>query len=451
MKLIQQQVQQLNQQQLLSVELLQMGVQELDAYLRELAQENPLVDLEDTASPPEPTDTDQLLGRLTWLEDNDRQNCYYQHVDTEDLDPLAQVGTSGGLEETLVRFVSRQLFRQHTSVQLTRRVCYLAACLDHNGYLSQPLPELAAAFGCSTADMNEALMMLHTLEPAGIGARDLSQCLELQLMRIGESDPALAIVRSHLPALAKGQFHAISKALSISQEQVRQAAAMIRELEPRPGAIFDTPEPVRYIQPDVLVVEEDGHFVPRLRTQDQARLKMNPYYMDLLKTSGDSEVRTYLQSKLHQVESVLFAINQRESTLQRCAKALVDRQQDFFRVGPAALRPVTMREIAEELEIHESTVSRAVREKFVQCAHGVFPLRYFFSSNTSASESGTQVSTAAAQAVLKSIIAEEDKQHPLSDQQLSERMAQAGCPISRRTVSKYRDELNIPNASGRRI
>lgn len=453
-ELLQQQAQQLTHQQLQGLELLQMSTQELDEYIRGLAQENPMIDLDDTTSQKECNNEDcsnSMLDRLKWLEDNDRQNRFYQRIDQDELDPLTQVGTSGGLEETLVRFVSRQLFRRGTSQEVTDRVCYLAACLDQSGYLSCPIEDLAAAYGAPVPLMQEALTVLRGLEPAGIGAVSLSQCLELQLKRIGCDGPALAIVQAHLESLSRGQFHAIAKALSISQEAVRQAAALIRELEPRPGAVFDSPSPIRYIQPDVLVVEENGRFLAQVRSHEQAGFQVNPYYLNLLEHSDDSEVRTYLSEKFRQVKELRSAIAQRESTLQRCAQALVEQQQDFFRLGAAALRPMTMRSIAAQLEVHESTISRTVREKFLQCKQGVFPLRYFFSSVASGSAGGTESSGAAARAVVQELIAAEDKAHPLSDQQLAERMAQMGCPISRRTVAKYREELHIPNTSSRRI
>lgn len=451
-ELVQQQVQQLSHQQLQSIEILQMGTQELDAYIRELAQENPMVELDEyTPADESQSDSSTLIGQLRWLEDNDRQNLYYQRMDPDELDPMARVGTSGGLEETLVRFVSRQLFRLGTGQELSARVCYLAACLDRNGYLTAPLDELSSAYGVPAAKMSEALELLRSLEPAGIGADSLGKCLELQLERIGETGPALSIVRNHLELLAKGQFHAISKALSISQDKVRQAAALIRELEPRPGAVFESSDPVCYIRPDITVAEENGVFVAHSRKAEREPFHISPYYLELLGSSHDSEVRSYLQGKLSQAKNVLFSIDQRESTLQGCAQALVERQQDFFRLGAAALRPMTMHDIAAQLGIHESTVSRTVRDKFLQCKQGVFPLRYFFSAAASGAVSSGDTSGAAARAMVQALIEAEDKAHPLSDQQLSDQMALAGCPISRRTVAKYRDELMIPNTSGRRI
>ena len=451
MELIQSQVQRLSQQQLQGVELLQMSAQELESYLRELSQENPVVELEAHFAPAQESPREEdLLRRLRWLEDNDRQNHYYQHIDEEELDPLVRVSGTGGLEETLVRFISRQLDRLGVEEELDRAVRYLAACLDGGGYLRFSLEELSGQTGIPLSRMKQALALLHSLEPAGVGAADLSQCLELQLLRIGEEGPALAIVRDHLEALAKRHYRAIASALGITVEQVREAEGIIRELEPRPGAVFEQPEQVAYIQPDVFVAEEEGRFVARTRGGERPPFRISAYYRDLLSQSGEQEVREYLTGKLRQAEGVLWAIGQRERTLLRCAQAITERQQDFFRLGPQALVPLRMADVAQELGVHESTVSRSIREKYLQCARGVYPMSYFFSRSATADQSGAAVGGTAARALLKQLLDQEDKSRPLSDQKLSEEMERQGCPISRRTVAKYREEMNIPGASGRK-
>ena len=451
MELIQSQVQRLSQQQLQGVELLQMSAQELESYLRELSQENPVVELEEHFAPAQESPREEdLLRRLRWLEDNDRQNHYYQHIDEEELDPLVRVSGTGGLEETLVRFISRQLDRLGVEEELDRAVRYLAACLDGGGYLRFSLEELSGQTGIPLSRMKQALALLHSLEPAGVGAADLSQCLELQLLRIGAEGPALAIVRDHLEALAKRHYRAIASALGITVEQVREAEGIIRELEPRPGAVFEQPEQVAYIQPDVFVAEEEGRFVARTRGGERPPFRISAYYRDLLSQSGEQEVREYLTGKLRQAEGVLWAIGQRERTLLRCAQAITECQQDFFRLGPQALVPLRMADVAQELGVHESTVSRSIREKYLQCARGVYPMSYFFSRSATADQSGAAVGGTAARALLKQLLDQEDKSRPLSDQKLSEEMERQGCPISRRTVAKYREEMNIPGASGRK-
>lgn len=449
MELQQTQSQQLSQRQLYSVELLRMSTLELDAYVRELAQENPVIEGEEVPPPPQRKEGDEALGRLRWLEDNDRQNWFYQQLSDDELDPLARVGTGGGLEETLVSFLSRQLSRKKPEAELGRLVEYLIRCLDDDGYLRVPLEELSQQGNIPLARLEEALALLRTLEPAGVGAADLSQCLALQLERIGETGPALAIVRDHLDLLARRHYRAIAGKLEITVAQVEEALRTIRELDPRPGAVFQRLDQVHYPQPDLVAETRDGQILVRPARPERPPFRVSWYYQNLLEQTEDPEVRAYLTEKLRQAENVLWAVGQRESTLLRCAQVIVERQADFFKKGPEGLVPLRMGEVAQVLELHESTVSRAVREKYLQCARGLFPLQYFFSRAAGSQEGGP--SATAARKLLLQLIKEEDKSRPLSDQQLCQCLEQEGCVISRRTVAKYREELGLPSAAGRKI
>ena len=283
-----------------------------------------------------------------------------------------------------------------------------------------------------------------------MGAENLAQCLELQLQRIHAQGPVLDIVRDHLEALAKRHYRAIASKLSISVEEVQQAERMIRELEPRPGAPFEQPGQVQYILPDVFLEEEDGVLVAKLRGGERPPIQVSSYYRTLLKQSDDREVKTYLTEKLRQADGVLRALEQRDSTLRRCAQCIANWQREFFREGPRMLRPMRLADVAQELGLHESTISRAVREKYLQCSRGVYPMSYFFSRSATTQTGGAEVGAAAAKALLGRLVEREDKEHPMSDQKLCEAMAELGCPISRRTVAKYREDLNIPSASGRK-
>ena len=449
MELQQLQVQKLTQQQLQSVELLQLSTLELEHYIQELALENPMVEPEERAAAA-PDRGEELVNRLHWLEDNDRQNHFYQSMSEEELDPLARVGTEGGLEETLQRFVLRQIDRLPLDRSTARCVQCLACFLEDDGYLRVGLEEISKNTRIPVKQLEQGLDILQSLDPPGVGAETLSQCLVLQLERRREVGPALAVARDCLELLAKRRYRAIGEKLGLTLAQVQQAEERIQQLEPRPGMMFQRPEQVAYIQPDVFVEEQDGHFVARVRQRERPMFRINSYYRDLLKQSSDREVREYLGGKLHQAEHVLWAIGQRESTLQRCAQVIVERQNEFFWRGPMALMPLRLVDVAQEVGIHESTVSRAVREKYLQCQRGVYPLSYFFSRRAAGEEQASSMGAAAARELLRRLIEEEDKTCPLSDQKLCERMAQEGCPLSRRTVAKYRDELNIPGASGRR-
>lgn len=270
MKLLQSQVQRLSLHQLQSIELLQLSTQELEAYIRELSLDNPLVEPEEITPSPEAKPEDDLLRKLRWLEDNDYQNRFYQRMDDEELDPLAQLSTEGGLEETLFRFLSRQIHQLKLDEGTAQVVRYLAACLDDNGYFRVPLQELSESSSIPISKLEECLAILRRLEPAGVGAADLSQCLELQLRRIHETGPALDIVRDYLPLLAKRHYRDIAAKLNITQEQVLQAEKLIQELDPRPGAVFQRPDQIPYILPDVFVEEdEEGRLIARTRHRER--------------------------------------------------------------------------------------------------------------------------------------------------------------------------------------
>lgn len=444
--------QQLSQQQIQSIEILQMSALELEQYLQNLAEENPVVDIERGEYSESASKADDALRRMKWLEDGDYQNRYYVSAESDALDPFYQVGSAGGLDETLSSFLRRQLQRLHLEPAMLELVDYLIFCLDDDGYFRIPLAELASELKVPLFRLASALNILRSLEPAGVGAETLSQCLELQLTRAKYSGPALDIVREHLDSLSRHHYREIAGKLSIPVEQVHAARQVIQSLAPRPGILFSAEEQIPYIQPDLYVVETDGRLTAYARQEHASSFNINGYYRDLYAECADAETREYLAEKLRQAESVRNAIQRRDSTIQRCAQAIVDHQQAFFCHGPKALRPLLMTDIAQELDLHESTISRTIREKYLQCAHGVFPLRYFFVNSTvTAPEEEQAASATAAKILLQTVISQENKTRPLSDQKIAEQMEKLGCPISRRTVSKYREELNIPSTFGRKL
>ena len=445
LEMSQKQTLKLSPQMLQSMEILQMSALELGAYIQELVQENPAAELSD---PPAAEDgSEELWRRIQSLADQDNQNRQYISAVREELDPLARVGTDGGLGDTLLLHLTRQLERSRASTLVLRGAQFLAACLDEDGYLREDLPGLAQAARLPAAVLEEGLTLLQSLDPPGVGARNLAQCLALQLRRRGEEGPALAIVQSHLERLARRQYRAIAQALGISQEEVLKAERTIQSLNPRPGAPFAGREEPGYLFPDLLAVERDGRLTVICQDAYLPGLRLSPYYCALCQRTGDQEVKQYLTEKIHQVQTAVQAVEQRRATLLDCAGVIVQRQEDFFRSPGGSLVPLRLSDVAQALSIHESTVSRAVREKYLQCSRGVYPLSFFFSRQVGTGEGG---SVYQAKDRLFRLVEEEDKTRPLSDQKLSQLLTAEGFPISRRTVAKYRDELGLPSASGRR-
>ena len=437
--LILKQTQTLSPQQRQSVEILQMSSLELTDYLQELALENPVLEI--TAGPgedPAPAQS-SLAQRLEWLTQQDGQNRAYASAARERLDdPLERVGDGGGLEETLERHLLWQLSGQDLPDGPLAAAQFLCLCLDRDGYLRDPLDQLAQAAHMPMDDMEAGLAQLQALDPAGVGAKDLAQCLALQLQRQGADPLALSVVQSQLHHLARGQYGAIAKALNASQEQVREACTRIRALDPRPAAQFAARERPAYLVPDLEIHMEQGQPVAVLSAARVPSLQLSGYYQSLLAETEDQEVKDYLDQKVKQAQWAVRAVEQRQSTLLRCAQYIAARQQAFF-TGMGSLAPLKLSDMAQALDLHESTVSRAIREKYIQCSRGLLPLRRFVT-----------VSGGRTQDLLRRFLEEEDKAHPLSDQQLCLMLEEAGCPTARRTVAKYREELGIPSSTARK-
>lgn len=444
------QTQTLSPQMVQSMEILQMGSQELLEYIEEAVQENPVLEAAETYDRAD--EFSVLRRKLEWLESTDAQNRYYHQQDSEnDADPLVNYGGTEEGDESLYFYVLSQLQVLDLPSGLMSAARYLVESLNGNGYLDEPLAELAAEFGADMSVMEQALTVVQGLEPAGIAARSLSECLCLQLQRHRE-DTSLAqkIALGQLDALSKNRYPFIAKELGVALDAVREACDLIRSLNPKPGTGFAAREHLTYINPDIFVVSFPDHF--ELLTNDYffPSLRLSGYYKSLMGETEDQEVKEYLTDKVRQAKWVVRSIEQRRSTLMNCAECILDVQEAFFRKGPGHLVPMGLADVAEKLGVHESTVSRAIKDKYIQCSQGVYPLSYFFSRSLGGSQGEGGASPDAAKALLKKLVAGEDKKKPLSDQKLCALMAGQGCQLSRRTVAKYRDELGIPPTTGRK-
>ena len=426
--------------------VLQMGVQELRDYVEDSLQENPVFEL------PEPGEemlADQSFAKkLEWLEAGDRQDAYYQGQDEEDSkkDPLSRMGCYLSDENDLSRFVLSQFIGTKLEPEVLQAVELLCDRLDDDGFLSEDPAELAASLGVSDAVIFRALTELQAADPAGVGARNLTECLCLQIERhAGDHRLARTIVQQYMEELAHSRYGVISKKTGASEALVREECALIRSLNPRPGTGFSRRENLSYITPDVLVLPgQDGKLEVEVNGGGLPKLNISHYYSSLLLETPDEEVRSYLSEKLNQARSIVESIQQRQNTLLRCAQQIVAAQEEFFQKGSGHLRPLEMQQVADAMGVHKSTISRAVKDKYLQCPQGIYPMSWFFSREVG--EGGASAETA--KQLLRQLVEEETK--PLSDQKLSEELTRRGCAISRRTVAKYREELGIPAASGRK-
>ncbi len=438
----------LSPQMIQTLQVLQMGSQELLNYVESAAQENPVLEL---ADPPR-EDQNHLLGEATWLE-REGQPPYFRQERQDAADEFPRdCGAVEEESETLQEVLVEQIIPMHLPPQLHRAAILLIESLDSAGRLDEPLFDIAAATGVPEPLLEQALHLLQQLDPAGIAGRNLGETLCLQLRRIHHplQHIALDIARNHLEDVARFHYGLIAKKLRCSLSQVKEACDLIRTLNPRPAAAYAPIQKTVYLIPDVTVLP--GPNGPELQCNDSffPTLHINGYYTRMLREDpNNEEVQTYLAGKIRQAKQVIKAVEQRRSTLLRCAQYLLHAQQAFFEKGPGHLVPLTLSDAAQALDLHESTVSRAMQNKYLQCTYGAFPLSYFFSRSVG-STTTQDTSADSAKALLKKLIDEEDRSKPLSDQKLCTMMAQRGCAISRRTVAKYRDELGIPSTAGRR-
>lgn len=324
--------------------------------------------------------------------------------------------------------------------------------LDADGFLRQPLEELRAMLpGVSPDELETALRIVQTLEPAGIAARDLGECLSLQLQAFDRETPgrdlAILIATQHLELMAARDQNRLVNAVRRPQEEVRTAIELIRGLDPRPGSKVGTFEP-RAIVPDVIVRKDKKRWVVTVNHAIYPRIRVNQQYADYFRHArgGDS---TVLAQHLQEARWLVRNLEQRFLTIQRVAEAVVARQKNFFEYGDLAMRPLTLREIADELSLHESTVSRATSHKYMATPRGVIAFKRFFSRQL-ATTSGGSCSATAIRALLREFIAAEDRRNPLSDVQLTELLADRGVKVARRTVTKYRRAMQLPAVDFRR-
>lgn len=435
------QTQKLSPQRIQSMEILQMGTQELQSHVEKALLENPALDLENRE---QKNDRPELLQKMDWLIASDRQNRWY-HKD-ELIDPISLIAAPD--EESLYDHLRSQLDTERLPARLSLAVDCVLAGLNGNGYLEESTEELSARCGQPVTVVSRAEELVRGLEPAGVAARTLSECLSLQLTRSGEYGLALTIAQNFLEDMAKNHYNRIAKETGASREEIQQACKQIRSLEPRPGASFAPREAPGYIIPDLLVTEENGQLVITPGDDFLPTLKVSSYYRALMRETDEAEVQTYLEEKVRQAHWLVASIEQRKSTLISCARVIVSHQAPFFRRSSGTLQPLTMADVAAELDVHESTVSRAVKDKYIQCIQGTFPMSHFFSRALPAGSDG--VSPEQVKAAIRGLIDQEDKKRPLSDQKLCALLAEQKLILSRRTVAKYRDEMGIPPTSGRK-
>ena len=442
----------LSQQMLQSVQILQMSAAELESYVENLALENPVIELGEQETHPDRAEQMELQRKLDWLSSTDHQNQVYYQSERDSDDPENNWQDLRASEETLEDYLRAQLLRTHFSPREQKLLDCILNSLDSRGWFTDSLSEMSALYGLPGETGEQLLRKIQSLDPAGVGARSLRECLLLQLERNPESsETAKEIVRNHLEALGKNHLADIARKLDLPVSAVSEACGEIRALNPKPGNAFSSRDLMSYVVPDAVIISLEDRFEILINEYQYAPFTISKSYQEMEQQTEDRETRKYLKEKIAEANNVSASIRQRSSTLSAVLNVIVDRQYAFFRKGPGNKKPLRLSEIAEKVQLAESTVSRALHSKYVQCRWGIFPLNYFLTAAAVVSEQSGEAQTAEQiKQALQEIVDGENKKKPLSDGAISEALAARGMAISRRTVNKYRTELGIPDKTGRR-
>ncbi|MCL6587564.1 MAG: RNA polymerase factor sigma-54 [Anoxybacillus sp.] len=408
-----------------AIELLQYSALELRSILYEQSLENPFLEIKEGKSL-RPLKRTIAKQERNWLENISKPS------------------------DTLAAHLAAQLHTVSLPSRTRKVLDYLIASLDEDGYLRIEMSDTAAFLAISEAELEEAVQLLQSLEPAGVGARSLQECLLLQLQRLPvRNELAEKVIAEHFLAFAEKAWKALAKQLGIDVADLQQIWDFIRTLEPRPGSHYTAADP-HFIVPDVIVERQGEDVSIWLNNEFLPEVRWNYAYEKKMENHCDEQAKIFIKEKYRQFTWLAKSLEQRKQTLLAVAKEVMERQKQCLTEGLAALKPLTMREVAEVLDVHESTVSRAVKNKYVQMPFGTVELRHFFTSSLS-SVNDEEASAAKTKALIMQLIEGENKHHPLSDQAIADLLGDThGIAISRRTVAKYREQLHIPSSAKRR-
>jgi RNA polymerase sigma-54 factor len=450
--------QSLSQQQTLapqmrkSLEILQAGTMELSQIITQALELNPVLEdmtesisLDDDGPDPEEADS---LEYLNDTDDDWRDRSIMEGKSSpwtnDDEERRQRIYDSIVAPMTLQQHLQQQLDLSMAELEVRKAAQAILGNLDGRGFLDLPARELGIRLAIKPAHLKTALKLIQSFDPAGIGASGIPESLLLQLERqSGQDTIEYKIVRDHLEDLARKHHPRIAKALGTSVERIAEAASRIGRLTPNPGGDFD-PTGNPYVLPDVIIERnDDGVLEARLTGEHLPNLRINDFYKDMIGKDGvDAKARQFLRDQIRDGRSLIRSISLRQETILAIAHQLIDRQQEFFKKGSRHLRPLTMNDIADALGMHATTVSRAVAGKYIHTPQGLMEMRAFFATGYQ-TEGGADVSNAGVREAIQQLVAAENPTKPLSDESLMKALAKQGITVARRTVAKYREQLNI--------
>ncbi|NDH86079.1 RNA polymerase sigma-54 factor [bacterium] len=428
-----------------SLQLLQTPALELQTLLQTELQTNPVLEEEPllTEIPEDPDDQDDDSDLLSQNADWPVNSA---PPDRPRLDARQALLESKVLPESLTDHLTAQLTLTLTEPNLRAAASEIIGNLDDDGFLHVDLSEIATSAQVSPAITTQALALVQSFHPPGVAARSLPESLLLQLHARGRDDSLeCRIIRDYFDLLGKRKFAEIAAASHAPIEAVTAAAEIISHLSPRPGAAFAPDRLDLVVRPEASFIRDGDKWIPLLEGDILPRLRINDVYKDLLSdTSADEQTRSYLKERIRSARFLMQSLERRQETLQKLLEIIAQRQADYFSQGPSALRPLTMTEVAGQVGVHETTIGRAVANKYVRTPHGVVPLRFFFATALGGSNDfEPAVANTRAKEILAEIVGRENSAKPYSDAALEEMLRERGIPVARRTISKYRSELGI--------
>lgn len=433
-----------------AIQLLQFTSQELNEYLEKQIEENPLLELENTVEDYENIDDfANKKEEIDWKE-------YIGKEDDISYRPQVDKNVKEYSFENFISYspsLRDNLFFQLNVLEISQEDKKIGEILiesiDENGYLMTSVEQVAMDLNIDSERIENVLSLIQGFEPLGVGARSLKECLLIQIREDENRHPeAEKVVEYYLEDVAYNRLSKIAKELNMDIEEVQNICDYIKTLEPKPGRSFNDGDQVKYITPDATIEYIDGEYIIILNDVTGPRLNINNFYKELMRKGKDEKATEYLTEKLNSAMWIIKSIEQRRMTIYKVVESILKFQKDFFEIGERGLKPLTLNEVAEDIQMHESTVSRATNGKYVQTPRGLYELKFFFSSGLTTS--GGEMSSTSIKSMIKDLIEQENPKKPYSDQKISDILKAKGINISRRTVAKYRDELEIPSSTARR-
>lgn len=437
----------MTQEMQLSIKLLQMSSFELQEYVERELQENPVLDTKESNADKLEKDRLEYKEIIKNLDFDNYSHHSYDKSSHEEVSPFNFISEEKSLKEYL-----REQIRDLSENQQVKAVCsYIIENIDDRGYLILRNEDIEEELKISKELAAYCIGVIHSLEPHGIGARTLEECLKIQIRQKGIDDGNIfIIIDKYLELIAENSYNAIAKELNIDVKKAQAYGDLIKTLSPKPSRGFYTGESIGYIAPDAYIKKIDDEYFIIMNDDLTPRLTINAMYKDILNNDDDKDAVSYVKEKLNSALFLMKSIQHRKSTIYRVLEKILEIQKDYFDYGESYLKPMTLKEIANSMDMHESTVSRAIRDKYIHINRGTIKIKDLFTTGMIASFSEENVSNLIIKNNIKKMIDEEDKKKPLSDQKICDLINQKGMNISRRTVTKYREEMGIKSSKGRK-